>query len=109
MSQNEFQKMSFQIISYAGTAYSLFLKAIESARQKNYENAKKLLQEGEESLTGAHQAQTNLLVKEARGENVHCSVIMIHAQDHLMNAVLLKELAREFIMMYEENGGKKDD
>ena len=105
MNQSEVQKISFKMISHAGTAYSLFFKAIDTARTHDYEKAKKLLQEGEDSLTGAHQAQTDLLIKEARGESMDCSVIMIHAQDHLMNAILLKGLAKEFIMLYEKNGG----
>lgn len=102
MEQNDMQRQSFKIISFAGNAYSLFLEAIELARNGEFEKAMIQLKEGEVSLTNAHQTQTDLIFKEANGDAINCSVIMVHAQDHLMNAMLLSKLSREIIMMYEK-------
>lgn len=109
MSQDEFKKIAFQMISYAGMAYSSFFNAIESARNRDYDKASEFLNEGEENLTHAHLVQTNLLIKESKGEDVRCGVIMVHAQDHLMNAILLNGLAKEFILLYQKKEERYDD
>ena len=39
---------------------------------------------------------------EANGEKLDYSIIMVHAQDHLMTSMLAKELIEEMVKMYEE-------
>jgi len=55
-----------------------------------------------EALSKAHTFQTNLIQNEAAGEVVKISLLVIHAQDHLMNAMTVLDLAQEMIAMYEE-------
>lgn len=55
--------------------------------------------QGNESLVAAHQLQTRLLQKEASGCVSEYSLIMVHAQDHLMNAILLKDMANSIIKL----------
>ncbi|HJF33529.1 MAG TPA: PTS lactose/cellobiose transporter subunit IIA, partial [Sporosarcina psychrophila] len=38
---------------------------------------------------------------EIRGEGVVVSLLLVHAQDHLMNAITFKDLAIEFVDLYE--------
>jgi len=49
----------------------------------------------------AHKIQTNLVQGEVRGEKTEVTLLMVHAQDHLMNAITIKDLATEFVDMYE--------
>ena len=49
----------------------------------------------------AHQAQTGMLQAEARGESVEVGFIMVHAQDHLMTTMLLRDVVNSFITLYE--------
>ena len=56
------------------------------------------MKQAELSSIKAHQAQTDLLVKEANGENVTLNVLLIHAQDHLMTSMLALELIQEMII-----------
>lgn len=104
MNKEEINQTAFQIISYSGAAFSHFFNAIEAARNNDFEKSKLLFEEGEKNLTEAHQVQTKLLVNESRGETIDCNIIMIHAQDHLMNSILLKELAKEIIQIYKTKG-----
>jgi PTS system cellobiose-specific IIA component len=46
--------------------------------------------------------QTSLLQEEAQGEKQEISLLLIHAQDHLMNASLAKKLIKEMIDMIQE-------
>ena len=49
----------------------------------------------------AHHIQTSLLAKEANGDHTEVNVMLVHAQDHLMTAILAKELIAEMIEMYQ--------
>lgn len=102
MNKEEVQGISFQIISYAGDAFSYYCQAIESAKAGEFEKADELMELANKQMVEAHRAQTNLLTTEAQGDDIACSVIMVHAQDHLMNAVMFEKVAREFINLYRE-------
>ncbi|MDF9824522.1 cellobiose-specific phosphotransferase system component IIA [Breznakia sp. PF5-3] len=102
MDKANMQTMAFQLIGHAGDAFDAFYRAIDSARGGNIEEANKIMKEGQASLSLAHQSQTNLLTSEAKGENIEFSVIMIHAQDHLMTTIMFERVAREFITLYAE-------
>ncbi|NRG33071.1 PTS lactose/cellobiose transporter subunit IIA [Niallia circulans] len=93
--QNE--KEIMEIIANGGDARSSSLKAIRCARNGQWEEVDVLLKRAGESLSKAHKVQTQLIQSEIRGEKSEISLLMIHAQDHLMNAITLKELAIELI------------
>ena len=56
----------------------------------------------EESLNKAHQYQTELIQAEINGEKTEISLIMVHGQDHLMNAMTVRDLAMQMIEMYKK-------
>ena len=59
---------------------------------------------------GAHWApvnfETKLLTKEASGDTIELSLLMIHGSDHLMTAVTVKDLAAEIIDVYRKMDGQ---
>ncbi len=91
----------FQIILYGGNGRSAAMEAIMAAKAGNFDEAKNKLDEAAQSLSEAHKLQTSLIQAETRGENAPVSLLMVHAQDHLMNAMTLKDIAVEFIDMYK--------
>ena len=91
---------AFKLIPAAGNAKSQAMMAIREAREGNIEEARKLLVLADEDLHSAHRAQTQLLTQEARGNAVAVNVILVHAQDHLTGAMLIRDLAEEFIELY---------
>lgn len=95
------EEISFQIISFSGDGQSKMLEALKVARQGDYQQARALLEEGKELLHQAHRVQTELIVAEAQGRPAPYSILMVHAQDHLMNAMLAQNLIAEMIGMYE--------
>ena len=96
-----YEEIIMGLIVNGGNARSKSMEAIAMAKEGEIEEAKKLLEEASEYLGKAHESQTQLIQTEAGGTKVELSILMIHAQDHLMNAMTVKDLAGEFIDMYE--------
>lgn len=97
------EEIIMNLIVNGGDARSKAMMAIQSAKTGDIAKARELMTEASESLDKAHDYQTNLIQNEAAGNKVELSLLMIHAQDHLMNAMTVRDLAQEFIDMYELN------
>ena len=69
----------------------------------------KKLDAADAELLEAHHAQTDLLQKYASGTEVKIEIIMVHAQDHLMTTMNLKEVAVELITLYQRVDEKLRD
>jgi PTS system cellobiose-specific IIA component len=94
--------MSFQIVASAGYARSLAFEALKKARERDFAGAHDLLAQSQNASLEAHNAQTRLITQEAAGEKLDVSLIVVHAQDHLMTALLAQELVAEIIDLREE-------
>lgn len=91
-----------ELVVNAGDGRSSAIQAIREARAGRFEEADKLLKQCEEALLLCHKAQTDLVQAELQGEKVPMSLLMVHAQDHIMNAMTVKDLAVEIIAMLKE-------
>ena len=85
------------IILNAGNARSSSLLAIKEAQKGNYEAADTFLEEAKQSANLAHKSQTSLITEEVSGKKQDVTLLMVHAQDHLMTALAIKDLAKEII------------
>lgn len=92
---------SFEIIATAGTAKSFLMEALKAAKDGNIEEAEKLTKDAEEMLLQSHHVQTALLQAEARGESNDIGFISVHAQDHLMTTMLLKDMMVYMIELFK--------
>lgn len=95
------------LILHSGNTKSDCMEAIQLAKQGEISAAKEKIESANQSLTEAHHSQTALLTQEARGEKVEVSIMLIHAQDHLMNSITFRDLAKEIIELYERLPGEK--
>ena len=95
------ESICFEIISYVGTARSLYIEAIREARKGNFDNSLKLIDEGNENFNKGHNAHSKLIFNEANGELEKVSLILIHAEDQLMSAESFKILSLEFVELYK--------
>jgi PTS system cellobiose-specific IIA component len=91
---------AFKIITLAGNSRSSSILAIAAAREGHHEQAVQHLAQADNDLKGAHAAQTELITNEARGNHVPVNIILVHSQDHLTGAMLLPDLAGEFVTLY---------
>ena len=97
MDKKEIVEIAFQIIGFAGDAYSDFNEAVSHAERGEFDSADEKIKSGKKQLVLAHKAQTKLLVSESRGEDIPYSLTMVHAQDHLMRAALMETLSKHLI------------
>ena len=90
-----------EIIVNAGQSRSLCFEALHAARQGNLDEAKSLLREADGYARQAHKMQTQLIERDAGEARQPMTLIMVHAQDHLMNSLLARELSEEIIHLYQ--------
>lgn len=90
-----------QIILYAGNAKNALHEALQQARIGDFSHTKNKLQEAVEELLQAHKIQTSFIQEEAKENLSALSILLVHAQDHLMTVMSEKELIEEMIHMYE--------
>jgi cellobiose-specific phosphotransferase system component IIA len=98
----ELEENLIEIISLSGEVKKKFLKAVKHAKNDEPEQAKNVFDEADDQLIKAHLKQTELINKEAGGEKLESSLLLTHAQDHLMTAILLKDMAKEFMDLYKK-------
>lgn len=89
------------IINSSGDARSLSMEAISFAKNGDIEKANKYVEDAVAKLAEAHRSQTKLISEEANGDGKPITLLLIHAQDHLMNAITVKDMANEFIELYK--------
>ncbi|MDQ0360347.1 PTS lactose/cellobiose transporter subunit IIA [Breznakia pachnodae] len=94
--------ISFEIISNVGNARSLFIEAIQKAKIGLFEEAEKVMYEGEKSFLEGHHAHASLVQQEANGGELKVTLLLAHAEDQLMSAESFKILSREFIELYKK-------
>ncbi len=92
----------FQIISNVGTARSNYIEAIHKAKERDFEGAQASMEAGQQEFLKGHDAHFELLQKEAQGNPVGGSLILIHAEDQLMSAEGFKIIAEEMIASYRQ-------
>ena len=101
MNEVDYQETAFQLILSAGNAKALAFKAISLSKLGEFEEAYKKIEEAEKELENVHALQFGLIQKEADGQKNDISVLLIHSQDHFMDSLLAKDMAKEFIQLYE--------
>ncbi|QCX33790.1 PTS lactose/cellobiose transporter subunit IIA [Caloramator sp. E03] len=97
------ENVAFELILYAGNGRSNSMEAIQEAKKGNFEMAEKLLKEASIELGKAHEFQTKLIQEEASGKSKALNILLVHAQDHLMTAMAVRDLAIEIVELYKKN------
>ncbi|UTV29334.1 PTS lactose/cellobiose transporter subunit IIA [Photobacterium atrarenae] len=90
-----------EIIVNAGEARSLCYEALGKAKKQELDQARDLLKQAKGCLNKAHLTQTQLIEADQGEGKVPMTLVMVHAQDHLMTTILAHELVTEMVGMYE--------
>lgn len=98
------EQIVISLIVNSGSARSSAIEAIQYAKAGDFAKAEESLQQARETVNEAHHSQTELIQGEIRGEKSPLSLLMVHAQDHLMTALVVIDLAQEFIDLYKKVG-----
>ena len=90
------------LIIHSGEARSFSMEAMKLAKEGQIDVARDLIERASEELSNAHASQTQLIQGEAGGNKTEVSLLLVHAQDHLMTSMTLKDLAQEIIDIHEK-------
>ena len=96
------QLMVMQLIMAGGYAKGSAFEAIKAAKVGDFKTADTKLKEADKFLADAHNAQTGMLTDEAQGHHQPVSLLMVHGQDHVMNAITFRDLAGEVVDLYRK-------
>nr|WP_284676537.1 PTS lactose/cellobiose transporter subunit IIA [Vibrio sinus] len=89
-----------ELLVNAGQARSCALMAIQAARKNNFEQAQQHFDESKQAVNQAHTIQTQLIGMDEGSGKLPTTLILVHAQDHLMNAMLIQDLALDMIELF---------
>jgi len=95
------EQIAFEIISYAGDAFSDSMEALRASRGKDFESANKSLTLANDNLTKAHQIHSQLLFNFAQGKEIKPSILLVHAQDHMTKVELMVVFVEEMINLHQ--------
>lgn len=104
MKQYSAEDIVMNLVCNGGDCRSKALEAIHAARQGEFDKADELMKQAEESMHQAHRFQTELIQGEMQegAEPTQVSLLMVHGQDHLMDAMVVYDLATEIIELIRE-------
>lgn len=90
------------IIINSGEARSCAYQALALAKKGEFEFADAKMEEARQAANAAHQVQTQLIEADMGEGKTTMTLIMVHAQDHLMTSMLARELIKELIELHKK-------
>lgn len=96
------EEISFGIISFAGDGFYRMREAIGAAKKGDFDKADEYMKEAKKLLKESHDIHNKVIMSEADGKKVEWTVLLSHAQDTMMNAILFETVAEELIDMYKK-------
>lgn len=99
------EMICFQMIASMGEASASYMEAIECARDGNIDRARKLISEGEQQALECHHTHAGLLKDMANHVPIEINLLLLHAEDQMMNGELMKLMASELIEVYNRLNG----
>lgn len=94
------EELTLALMTHSGEARSYTMEAIAAVKQNNAAEAYDRLQKADESLGYAHLSRSALMESERVDTESRISLLLLHAQDHLMTTIVLKDIANELVDLY---------
>ncbi|ELP5232695.1 PTS N,N'-diacetylchitobiose transporter subunit IIA [Citrobacter freundii] len=98
----ELEEVVMGLIINSGQVRSLAYGALKMAKQGDFESAKAMMDQSRLALNEAHLVQTKLIEGDQGEGKMKVSLVLVHAQDHLMTSMLARELVTELIELHEK-------
>ncbi len=93
----DIEMIVMKLVVNGGNARSTAIEALRAAKVGDFKKADELMEEADTILKEAHEIQTEMIQNELNGNKVEVGLLMVHAQDHLMNAMTVMDLSKEMI------------
>ncbi|WP_077307371.1 PTS lactose/cellobiose transporter subunit IIA [Terribacillus halophilus] len=99
------EQICFQMILHSGNARSKILQALRLYREGSMEEVDKMLVDAEDDLALVHKVHFQMVQQEAAGEQQQLSLLFLHAEDHFMSTLTMKEMIKELIPIFQQMKG----
>ena len=109
MDPSEWEQTLFTLILHAGEARTKAKEAAEFAREGDWEDADRLMEEAEDEQLQAHKVSAKIVKMEAGGAQVDFSVLLVHALDLLILAWIEIDHVHEMIDMMKRLTALEDE
>ncbi|MGX8833372.1 PTS lactose/cellobiose transporter subunit IIA [Amedibacillus sp. YH-ame6] len=96
------EMICFQMIASMGEASSSYMEAIDCAKEGKIDEARACITKGEQEALECHRAHANLLKDMANNIKIEVTLLLLHAEDQMMNGELMKLMANELIEVYSK-------
>lgn len=93
----DIEMIVMKLVVCGGNARSSAIEALRSAKNGDFKHADQLMEDAEKTIQEAHEVQTEMIQNELNGKKAEVGLLMVHAQDHLMNAMTVMDLCKEMI------------
>lgn len=100
--ENDLEEVVMGLIINSGQARSLAYAALKQAKQGDFAAARAMMDQSRLALNEAHLVQTKLIEGDQGEGKMNVSLVLVHAQDHLMTSMLARELVTELIDLHEK-------
>jgi len=100
ISGEELETTIMELIINAGESKSCAMEALHAAKSGKWDDVDALLAQSLAASKKAHKVQTELIGLDEGEGKVPVNLIMVHAQDHIMTAMLAKEMIEELINIH---------
>ncbi len=104
----DLEKTIVELLVHAGSARSHALMALQHARNSDFQTAQILMAESQQAIKEAHTIQTTLIGLDEGCGKLPVNLITVHAQDHLMNAMVIQDLASDMIELYRRTPSQEE-
>jgi PTS system cellobiose-specific IIA component len=94
-------EVAMGLIAGAGDSRGYCMEAIDCAKTGDFDKAREAINKAVSAMIETHDVQTQLIRDEMEGKGQPVSLLMAHAQDHLNLALIMRDVAEEFIGLYE--------
>ncbi|MEA9390241.1 PTS lactose/cellobiose transporter subunit IIA [Acerihabitans sp. TG2] len=97
-----FEATIMELIINAGESKSCAMQALACAKKGEWDKIDSLLEQSSEAAKQAHKVQTEFIGMDEGSGKLAINLIMVHAQDHIMTAMLARELIEELIDIHHQ-------
>lgn len=91
-----------EIIINSGSARSFAYEALTKAKAGEFAESEAMMEQSNEAAKAAHAVQTKLIEQDQGTGQTQMTLVMVHAQDHLMTSMLAQEMVRELIELHQK-------
>ncbi len=90
------------LLCQAGEARSAAMQSMAEARKGDFKAAAEAYKAAGDALEEVHKSQTELIGFDEGEGKIKMTLILTHIQDHIMTAMLCKDLAHEIIELHSK-------